>query len=70
MPSSAAAREIGLPARTSAMARARNSAGNGLGMVHSLPARPELHTLRGNPDVGQVKESTKVWADPTILSGG
>ena len=32
-------------ARTSAIARARNSAGDGLGMVHSLPARPELHTL-------------------------
>ena len=45
---------MGLPARTSATARRRNSAGNGRGMEEASQRRPDLHTVLGNQTAGHV----------------
>ena len=54
MPSSTAAVVMGLPARTRATARARNSVGNGLGMIKASQDKPDLHSTWGSRRVGQV----------------
>ena len=64
-PSCTAAVVMGFPARTSATARRRNSAGNGRGMDEASQRRPNPHTVAGNQTIGQVKVSTKPTAVPT-----
>ena len=64
-PSLTAAVVIGLPARTSATTRIRNSAGKGLGMSEASQREPDTHIISGNQTMGHVKKSTKPVAVPT-----
>ena len=66
MPSSTAAVVIGLPARTGATARLRNSTGNGRGMGEASQQKPDPQTIAGNQTRGHVKESTKPGAVPSF----
>src|SRR5450759_2542795 len=70
MPSSTATRLIGRPALTSATARARNSAGYGLGMIGAFQNRPDPQSPRGNQSVGQVRVTTKPSAVPLLRHRG
>ena len=63
-PSCTAAVVMGLPARTRATTRRRNSAGNGRGMGEASQRRPNLRTVSGNQTMGQVKVSIKPTAVP------
>jgi hypothetical protein len=56
-PSWPAAVVMALPARTSATARRRNSAGNGRGMDEASQRRPDLHPKSGNQTVGHVNQA-------------
>ena len=63
-PSSTAAVVIGLPARTSATARIRNSARKGLGMSEASQREPGTHIISGDQTMGYVKKSAKPIAVP------
>ena len=69
--SSTAAVVVGLPARTSATARIRNSAGKSLGMSEASQREPDTQIISGDQTMGYVKNSTKPIAVPfELLNSG